>query len=181
MIPTRTLAVASLALLGVLAVPGPASAEPYPPGMGASVVTVACSSTYHAGAGYFSAGETVTIVITADTAPPVVASTTTHMAASDGSLVVDLPKASVAASQYELVTSGPTSPTRGPLVYAPGTGCSGVSSSGATATGSVSNSSSQAGLPNTGADLSWLWLSGGLIFTGLLALGAVQLVRRRSA
>lgn len=183
MIPTRTLAAASLALLAVLAAPAPAFAEPYPPGMGASVVTSGCTSTYHAGSGYFSPGETVTIVITADTVatPPVVTSTTTHAASGDGSLMVQLPKPSVVAPQYELMTTGTVSPTRGPLLYSVSAECSGVSSSGSTASGSTSNPSSQAGLPNTGADLSWLWLSGGLVFSGLLAIGAVQLVRRRSA
>ena len=180
MIPTRTLAAASLALLAVLAAPAPAFAEPYPPGMGASVVNAACSSTYHAGAGYFSPGETVTIEITADTAPPVVASVTTHTAAGDGSLVVPLPKASVVAPQYELVTFGPISPVRGPLVYSATPACSGVSPTGQHAS-SGGTAATQTGLPNTGADLSWLWLSGGLVFTGLLAIGAVHLVRRRSA
>ena len=184
MIPTRTLAAASLALLAVLAAPAPAFAEPYPPGMGASVVTANCSSTYHAGSGYFAPGETITIEITADTAAAqdVVASVTTHTAAADGSLVVPLPKASVVASQYELWTSGTISSTRGPLLYSPTENCTGVSSGSSGQTpGTGSHNASQNQLPDTGADLSWLWLSGGLIFTGLLALGAVQLVRRRSA
>ncbi|MET1016098.1 MAG: LPXTG cell wall anchor domain-containing protein [Leifsonia flava] len=93
-------------------------------------------------------------------------------AAADGSLVYTLPKGSPDAGLYELTTWGTTSPERGPILYSPAQECLGASPS--------AEHAAQPGLPNTGADLSWLWLSGGLIVTGLIALGAVHLVRRRS-
>lgn len=180
MTPTRTLAAASLALLAVLAAPAPAFADTYPPGGGAAVVSVACASTFTAEPGYFSSGETVTIEILADggeSAAPrdagVAGSTMSkHTAAVDGSLVYTLPKGAAGASQYELTTWGTTSPERGPILYTPAQECLDASP--------TAEQAAQPGLPNTGADLSVLWWSGGLIFTGLLALGAVHLVRRRS-
>ena len=180
MTPTRTLAAASLALLAVLAAPAPAFADTYPPGGGAAVVSVACESTFNAEPGYFSPGETVTIEILADSADAAAqsdadvagSSMSKHTAAADGSLVYTLPKGTADASQYELTTWGSTSPERGPILYSAAQECLDASP--------TAEEAAQPGLPNTGADLSWLWLSGGLIFTGLIALGAVHLVRRRS-
>ena len=180
MTPTRTLAAASLALLAILAAPAPAFADTYPPGGGAAVVSVACASTYTAEPGYFSPGETVTIEITADGAETpsqtdadvAGSSMSKHTAAADGSLEYTLPRGTADAEQYALTTWGTTSPERGPILYSPAQECLDASP--------TAEEESQPGLPNTGADLSWLWLSGGLIFTGLIALGAVHLVRRRS-
>lgn len=169
--PTRTLAAASLTLLAVLAAPAPAFADQYPPSGGAAVVSVACASTFIAQPNYFDPNETVTVEIVSETSGAT-ASTSTHTAAADGSLEYTLPTATTVAGQYELTTWGTTSPTRGPLLYSPAVECVDASP--------AAEEASQPGLPNTGADLSALWISGGLVFTGLLALGAVHLVRRRS-
>lgn len=169
--PTRTLAAASLTVLAVLVTPMPAFADQYPPSGGAAVVNVACASTFSAAASYFDSNETVTIEIVAEKSGAVV-STSQHAAAADGSLEYALPTASGVAGQYELTTWGASSPTRGPLLYSPAPEC--------LVAASAVEQSSQPTLPNTGADLSALWLSTGLIFSGLLALGAVHLVRRRS-
>lgn len=184
MAPTRTLAAASLALFAILAAPAPALAEPYTPGSGAAIVTVACAANFDAEPGYFAGDESVTIEIVAEADGRTISETTsTHTAAADGSLVVPVP-ASGAADRYELTSWGTSSPVRGPLLYSPSDECRGLSPSGETPGPSgkgLSNSGAEAeGLPNTGADLSALWLSGGLLFTGLLTLGAVYLVRRRS-
>ncbi|MBG6239432.1 LPXTG-motif cell wall-anchored protein [Mycetocola sp. CAN_C7] len=170
MTPTRTLAAASLTLLVLLAAPAPAFAA-YPPGGGAAVVSVACTSTFTAEPGYYDSGESVTMEVAAATEAAAVMSK--HTAATDGSLEVTLPTASADAGQYEVTTWGTISPTRGPLVYSPAQECLDASP--------TAEEAAQPGLPNTGADLSWLWVSGGLVFTGLLALGAAALVRRRSA
>lgn len=171
MIPTRTLTAASLALFAVLATPSAAFAEPYPPTGGAAIASMACASTFIAGAGYFDPNESVTVEIVSE-ASGATASTSTHSAAADGSLEYTLPTANSVAGEYELTTWGTSSPTRGPLLYSPAAECLDASP--------AAEEASEVALPNTGADLSALWLSTGLIFSGLLALGAVHLVRRRS-
>lgn len=171
MIPTRTLAAASLALFAVVATPGAAFAEPYPPTSGASVVSVACASTFIAGEDYFQPHESVTVEIISQSAGTA-ASTAVLSAAADGSLTYTLPTATAVDGQYELTTWGTVSPARGPLLYSPALEC--------LASSPAAEQASETELPDTGVDLSWLWLSGGLLFTGFLALGATRLVRRRS-
>lgn len=168
--PTRTLAAASLTLLAVLAAPAPAFADQYPPSGGAAVVSVACASTFIAQPDYFDPNETVTIEVSGGTAAA--ASTSKLTAAADGSLEYTLPTATAVAGHYELTTWGTVSPARGPLLYSPAMECLAASA--------AAEQASETELPDTGADLSWLWLSGGLLFTGFLALGATRLVRRRS-
>lgn len=174
MIPTRTLAATTVTLLAVLAAPAPANADPYPPRDHASVISVACASTFAAEAGYFAPDETVTVEIVASGSGVARTATdeSTHTAAADGSLRYTLPTVSLVATQYELTTRGTSSPVRGPLLYSPAQECLEASS--------VAKPASPTELSSTGADLSWLWLSGGLVFAGLLALGAAHLVRRRS-
>lgn len=155
-----------------LSVPTAAAAEQYPPDGSASVAMVNCAAQYVAHPGYFEPSEAVTITITGadDAAATALAEGTGpdqsggYTANADGSLVVDIASAGRAAGEYELTTSGTTSPTRGPLVFSATSSC---------------QPSADGALPQTGADPGLLWLGAGMLAVGAVAVGGVSLVRRQ--
>jgi LPXTG-motif cell wall-anchored protein len=168
----RAIAVAALAVTATLSLPAMATADEYPPSETAAVAVAGCNAQFVAEPGYFEPGEVVTFVITgvndeSITVTPAVLQAKTfpgYTAEADGSLEVDIMSGARTSGQYALTTTGTESPTRGPIVFSPTAAC---------------NPTAESALPRTGASLSPIWLGGGMLLAGALALGAVYLVRRK--
>ncbi|MCP2032209.1 plastocyanin [Okibacterium sp. HSC-33S16] len=169
---SRAIVVAAVAVAAALSLPTAAAAEQYPPRGGAAVAIVGCKAQFVAEPGYFEPGETVTFVITGAndreiTVTPAALRAKTFpgfTAASDGSLVVNVNSPARTSGEYELTTTGTQSPTRGPIVFTPTSSC---------------NPSENTALPNTGANLTPVWLGGGMLLVGGFALGGAWVVRRK--
>ena len=169
---SRALAVAGLVVVAGLSLPTMAAADEYPPSGTAAVAVAGCNAQYVADPGYFEPGEVVTFVITgandsAISVTPAALQAKTfpgYTAASDGSLVVDISSSGRTSGQYQLTTTGTESATRGPILFSPEPSC---------------NPADKTALPRTGADLTPLWLGGGMLVVGGLALGGAWLVRRK--
>jgi LPXTG-motif cell wall-anchored protein len=166
--------VAALAVIATLSVPTMASADEYPPTGSAAISVAGCKAQYVAEPGYFEPGETVTFTVTGvndesiSITPAAFRAKTFpgFTAAADGSLVVTVSSSAATSGQYELTTVGTQSPARGPLVFSPTPSC---------------NAADSTALPRTGTDLSPVWLGGGMLAAGTVALGGVWLVRRKRA
>jgi LPXTG-motif cell wall-anchored protein len=149
-----------------------ASADEYPPSGGAAVAVAGCNAQFVAEPGYFEPGEAVTFTLTGANEPAITLTATTpgaetsagFTATTDGSLIVDIASTGRMSGKYELTTAGTESPTRGPIVFSPAASC---------------NPAADVALPNTGATLTPLWLGGGMLVVGGLALGGAYLVRRK--
>ncbi|GGE99752.1 LPXTG cell wall anchor domain-containing protein [Mycetocola zhadangensis] len=169
---SRAIAVAGLAVAATLSLPTMAAADQYPPGGSAAVAVAGCNAQFVAEPGYFEPGETVTFEITGANDESITVTTAAlraatfpgFTAAADGSLVVDISSTARTSGQYRLTTSGTESPTRGPIVFSPAPSC---------------NPADSTALPRTGADLTPIWLGGGMLVVGGLALGGAWLVRRK--
>lgn len=168
----RIIAVAALSVVAALSLPTMASADEYPPTGTAAVAVVGCKAQFVAEPGYFEPGESVTFriegandgAITVTPAALRAKSFPGFTAAADGSLVVDVSSTGRTSGEYELTTVGTQSPARGPLVFGATPGC---------------NPADSTALPRTGADLNPVWLGGGMLALGALALGGAQVVRRK--
>lgn len=171
MVP-RAIAVAVLTLAATLSFSATATAAEYPPDDQAAVAVAACTGQFVADAGYFEPGETVTIAVTGPNveaialAPAVLRAKTfpTFTAADDGSLVVDIMNDAPTSGDFELTTTGTESPARGPILFSLTARC---------------NPAADGALPFTGADLTPVWIGGGMLALGALALGGVYAVRRQ--
>ncbi len=179
----RAIAVTVLTLAATLSLPATATAAEYPPDDQAGVATTACTGQFVAEAGYFEPGETVTITVSgtnanAVTLAPAVLraqSLPTFTAGDDGSLVVDIMNGASARGDFELTTTGTESPARGPILFSLTASCTPA------ADGALPFADGDDGLPSTGTDLTPVWIGGGMLVLGALALGGVYVVRRRRA
>lgn len=171
MVP-RSIAVAVLAVAATLSLPTAAGAASYPPDDAAAVDAAACRGQYVAEPGYFEPGETVTITITGgdedaiSIAPAAFRAKTfpTVTAEDDGSLVLNIRNEARSSGSFELTTTGTVSPARGPLLFSLTASCT---------------PAADGALPHTGADLTPVWLGGGMLLVGALALTGAYVVRRQ--